>query len=86
MLDVPGEENSVVNACACIIITYIHAHVVVKNVHTPCITSIHRRTDSKLESLLHIIETKRVCKFDMLYVLGEENSMVNTCACTIPVQ
>ena len=57
----------------------VHYHV-----HTPCITSIHYRTDSKFESLLHnIIETKPVSEFDMLDVLSEENSMIKVCACTI---
>ena len=44
-------------------------------VHTPSITSIHARTDFKFESLLYIIETKCVSEFDMLNVLGKENSM-----------
>ena len=42
--------------------------------HTPH-TSIRARTDLKFESLLYIIETKCVSEFDMLNVLGKENSM-----------
>ena len=48
-------------------------------VHAPCITSIRGRTDSKFESLLHIIETKCVSEFDMLChcTFGEESSIGN---------
>ena len=49
-------------------------------VHALCITSIRGRTDSKFESLLHIIETKCVSEFDMLCAFGEENSTGNMCA------
>ena len=43
------------------------------------ITSIRGRTDSKFESLIHIIETKCVSEFDMLVVFGEEFSIGNVC-------
>ena len=44
-------------------------------VHPPRTTSIHGRTDFKFESLVYKIETKCVSEFDMLNVLGVENSM-----------
>ena len=44
-------------------------------VHAPSTTSIRGRTDLKFESLLYIIKIKCVSEFDMLNVLGEENSM-----------
>ena len=43
-------------------------------VHAPITTSIHGRTDFKFESLLYIIETKCVSEFEVLNVLGVENS------------
>ena len=71
VLDVPGEENSMVNAL-CVHYYYNHSSEEIEP--TYCITSTHRRTGSKFESLLHIIENKVcVCEFDMLDVLGEEN-------------
>ena len=60
---------------------YIPYYSVVKKitVYAPCITSIRCRTDSKFESLLHIIERKCVSEFDMICALGEENSIGNVC-------
>ena len=56
---------------------YIQYYCVVKKctIHAPRTTSIHGRTDFKFESLLYIIKTKCVSEFDILNVLGEENSM-----------
>ena len=58
---------------------YMQYYCVVKKctIHAPRTTSIHvhGRTDFKFESLLYIIETKCVSEFDILNVLGEENSM-----------
>ena len=56
---------------------YMQYYYVLKKctVHAPSITSIRARTDFKFESLLYIIETKCVSEFDMLNVLGKENSM-----------
>ena len=56
---------------------YMQYYCVVKKctIHAPSTTSIHGRTDFKFESLLYIIETKCVSEFDILNVLGEENSM-----------
>ena len=81
-LDVLGEENSIVNAC-----THDITYCVVKKctVHSPCIMSIHCRTDFKFEYLLHIIETKCVSEFDLIDVLGEINSIVNVCTHIITV-
>ena len=47
-----------------------------EDVYAPCNMSIYRRTDSKFESHLHIIETKCVSEFEDLNVLGEENRFV----------
>ena len=44
-------------------------------VHAPITTSIHGRTDFKFESLVYKIETKCVSEFEVLNVLGRENSM-----------
>ena len=60
---------------------YIPYYSVVKKitVYAPCITSIRCRTDSKLESLLHVIETKCVSEIDMLSAFSMENSIGNVC-------
>ena len=56
---------------------YMQCYCVVKKctVHAPSITSIRARTNFKFETLLYIIETKCVSEFDMLNVLGKENSI-----------
>ena len=56
---------------------YMHYYHVVKKckVHAPRTKSIHGQTDFKFESLLYIIETKCVSEFEVLNVLGEDNSM-----------
>ena len=56
---------------------YMQYYCIVKKctVHAPRTTSIHGQTDFKFESLLYIIETKCVSEFEVLNVLGEENSM-----------
>ena len=58
---------------------YMQYYCIVKKctVHAPrtCTTSIHGRTDFKFESLLYIIVSEFVSEFEVLNVLGEENSM-----------
>ena len=56
---------------------YMLYYCVVKKctIHAPHTTSIHGRTDFKFEALLYIIETKCVSEYNILNVLGEENSM-----------
>ena len=51
--------------------------IICQGLHTSTTTSIHGRTDFKFESHLYIIETKCVSDFDILNVLGEENSIVH---------
>ena len=42
----------------------------------------HRRTDFKLKSHIHIIETKCLSEFEILNAIGEENSGVKACTYT----
>ena len=71
-----GEDNSTGNVCS----HSINSIVKKFTINTPCITTLHCWIDFNFISLLNIIETKCVHEFDVVNVLGEDNSIVNVSA------